>query len=85
MPQRLIADLDEARRKTEAQQPARFERGSLGGLGSDSAEVSLLDGRYLMRKVTSIGTTVATGLPSGPLAGRNCHFFTVSMALCSRP
>lgn len=32
MPQGLIADIDEARRKTEVKQPNRFERGPLGGL-----------------------------------------------------
>jgi hypothetical protein len=40
---------------------------------------------YLRRKVTSIGTMVATGLPSGPLAGLNCLFLTDSMAFCSSP
>jgi hypothetical protein len=40
---------------------------------------------YLRRNVTSIGTIVETGLPSGPLAGLNCHFLTVSMAFCSSP
>jgi hypothetical protein len=40
---------------------------------------------YLIRNVTSIGTTVETGSPFGPVAGLNCHFLTVSMAFCSSP
>jgi hypothetical protein len=37
------------------------------------------------RKVTSIGTIVATGLPPGPTAGLNFQPLTASMAFSSKP